>query len=198
MTASGFWTPAALAAALFLAAAGGAPAQNPAPAQPPRAAVADSSSTMAVLHGRAAAERVGTGGSFAGGFVGGFFLGLIGTGIAYAVASGSDAQLPALDAARLAQATSDYQLAFRQGFEERVRARRKGAALTGGLLGTATIVVLVLSAAGGVEGAVMDLAEEEAVRQLRHCARSEDADAKPGAVRAVRPASAAGPATQRP
>lgn len=103
---------------------------------------------MAVLRGRAAAERVGTGGSFAGGFVGGFVLGLIGTGIACAVASGSDAQLPALDAARLAQATSDYQLAFRQGFEERVRSRKKGAALTGGLLGTATIVVLPLSASG--------------------------------------------------
>jgi flavin-dependent dehydrogenase len=103
---------------------------------------------MAVLHGRAAGERVGTGGTFVGGFAGGFFLGLIGTGIAYAVASGSDAQLPALDAARLAQATADYQLAFRQGFEERVRSRRKGAALTGGLLGTATIVVLLLSATG--------------------------------------------------
>lgn len=138
----------ALAVAVLVLGAADAWAQQPAPAQPPRAAVTDSGPTMAVLHGRAAAERIGTAGSFAGGFAGGFFLGLIGTGIAYAAASGSDAQLPALEAARLAQATSDYQLAFRQGFEERVRSRRKGAALTGGLLGTAVIVVILVSAAG--------------------------------------------------
>jgi len=41
---------------------------------------------------------------------------------------------------------SDYQLAFRQGSEERVRSRRESAALRGGLLGTAAIVLIIVSA----------------------------------------------------
>lgn len=134
-----------LALVLTAIAAPALQAQQVAPTVPTRAA-ADSSPAMAILHGQAAGDQVGTGGSMLGGFAGGFFLGLIGTGIAYAVASGSNAELPSFEAARIARTPGDYQIAFRQGFQERVRARKKASALTGGLLGTAVIVTLVLSA----------------------------------------------------
>ncbi len=122
--------------------------QQPAPAAP-QLAVADSSPTAAVLHGRAAADRQGTGGRFAGGYVPGLFLGLIGTGIAYAVASTSDVSVPALEAAQLISANANYSVSYQQGYGERLRSRRKSAALTGGLLGTLTFLVIYASATSG-------------------------------------------------
>ena len=107
---------------------------------------ADSTASAAVLHGRAAADRRSLGGRFAGGLASGLLLGLIGTGITYAIAGSDDASLSAAEAAQLASANPVYSLAFQQGYTERLKARRKSSALTGGLLGTAAIVTIVLVA----------------------------------------------------
>lgn len=43
---------------------------------------------------------------------------------------------------------SDYQNAYSAGYSQKLKSRRKSAALGGGLLGTAAFVLLVLSASG--------------------------------------------------
>jgi len=88
----------------------------------------------------------GTGGSFVGGFAGGLLLGLIGTGIAYAAQGPAD--VPVAYAADAQKYGSEYVLGFQQGFAEKSKKKKRGAALTGGLLGTGALVVLVLSASG--------------------------------------------------
>ena len=93
-----------------------------------------------------AAEQVGTGGYFAGGMVSGVFPGLIGTGIAYAVTATSDVQIPATTQAMIASNGSEYVLSYEQAFRDRVKARRKSSALTGGLLGTAVAVMIYVTA----------------------------------------------------
>lgn len=122
--------------------------QEPTPPAP-TAAATDSSPSAAVLHGRAAAERRGTGGRFVGGFASGLLLGLIGTGITYAIAGSDDASLPAMEAAKLTTAHPNYSLAYQQGYAERLKAKRKSSALTGGLLGTLTVVVVYVAATSG-------------------------------------------------
>lgn len=104
--------------------------------------------TMAdgMLAGQVAAEMRGTGGSFAGGLAGGLLLGLIGTGIAYAAQG--PAEIPVAYAAEAQKYGSEYVLGFQQGFAEKSKKKKRGAALTGGLLGTGALVVLVLSASG--------------------------------------------------
>ena len=126
-----------------------APAQAQQPTQAAPAAATDSSPAAAVLQGRALAERPGMSGRFAGGFASGLALGLIGTGIAYAIAGSDNASLPALEAAQLATANPTYQLSFQQGYAERLKSRRRSSALTGGLLGTATFVVIYVAATSG-------------------------------------------------
>lgn len=106
---------------------------------PPVKTVADG-----VVAGQAAAESQGTGGSFAGGLAGGLFLGLIGTGIAYAAQGPGD--IPAVYAADAQKHGSEYVLGFQQGFAETSKKKKRSAALTGGLLGTGVLVVAVLSA----------------------------------------------------
>jgi len=128
---------------------GARPAYAQAPAAAPQPSATDSSAAAAVLQGRALAETRGTGGRFAGGFVSGVLLGLIGTGIVYAIAGSDDTSVPALDAARLSTANPTYSLSFQQGYSERLKARRKSSALTGGLLGTLTFVVIYVSATSG-------------------------------------------------
>jgi hypothetical protein len=146
MTISAFTLAPALCAGLVLGAMP-AYAQDPAPA--PQPVVTDSSPAAAVLQGRAVAERRGMSGRFAGGFASGLLLGLIGTGITYAIAGSDDTALPALEAARLSSANPNYSLAYQQGYSERLKSRRRSSALTGGLLGTLTFVVIYVSATSG-------------------------------------------------
>jgi hypothetical protein len=94
------------------------------------------------------AETVGTGGYLAGGVASGVLLGLIGTGITYAVAASSDVSLPPFEMASIADHSPEYIQGFRSGYGDRVKAKRKQSALTGGLLGTALFVVIVVSAGG--------------------------------------------------
>jgi hypothetical protein len=133
---------AALAVIFVLATAPLVAQEAPAPDRP--------AATMAagLNAGTQRAETVGSGGYLAGGFASGLLLGLIGTGITYAVAASSDVSLPPLEMTSIADRSPEYIQGFRTGFGDRVKAKRKQSALTGGLLGTAVLVVLVVSASG--------------------------------------------------
>jgi hypothetical protein len=100
------------------------------------------------LEGEVAGQRVGTGGWFAGGFGSGLLLGLIGTAVIYVSAGNSDISLPAERRLLIATQSPEYQQAFEVGYGEKVKSKRKGSALGGGLLGTATIVLVILTATG--------------------------------------------------
>jgi hypothetical protein len=103
--------------------------------------------TDGIVAGQAAAQTVSTGGSFAGGLVGGLVLGLIGTGIAYAVQGSAD--VPLVIQVSNQQHGSDYTVGFNQAFAERTKKKKRGSALTGGLVGTGVLVLLVASANSG-------------------------------------------------
>jgi hypothetical protein len=128
-----------------LLAAAPALAQSPAERQTP-SQVEVRSMTDGMVAGQMIAGTKGTGGSFAGGFAGGLFLGLIGTGIAYAAQG--PAELPLTDRVEAQKFGSEYMLGMQQGFADRSKAKKRSSALTGGLLGTATFVLLLVSAAG--------------------------------------------------
>jgi hypothetical protein len=103
--------------------------------------------TQAQAEGQAAAMNVGTGGWFGGGFVGGVLLGLIGTGVTYAFASSSNVEVPPDRRLLVVSRPVAYQQAYEKAFGDKVRSKRKVSALTGGLLGTATLLVIYISAA---------------------------------------------------
>lgn len=96
--------------------------------------------------GKRASGDISTTGSFFGGLAGGLFLGLIGTGIAVVVQSEPQApyyQLPEDD---------NCSYAFQQGYANKGKSNKRSAALQGGLLGTAVlVVVLVVSQSGGTD-----------------------------------------------
>ena len=109
---------------------------------PPRGPGAgDSSVPTALIQGQTAAERTSTGGAALSGFVRGLFLGPIGAALSYAIESDDNPGLTRFEFMRLSTASEDYKLAFRRGFEDRLRSRRAMAALKGGLMGTAALVV---------------------------------------------------------
>jgi len=97
--------------------------------------------------GTSEGEAVGTGGYFGGGLLGGLVLGLIGTGIAYAVAAGSQVDMSSSAQARIADEAATYQQGYRDAYTKKVKSKRKQSALVGGLLGTATWLVILFSAA---------------------------------------------------
>ena len=137
-----------LLAALALALSPALTAQGPSNPPAPAAVHPDSTIEAAVAQGRAAAQQPGVGGRFAGGFAAGVGLGLIGTGVVYAVAAGSNADLPADQAAQLSGASPAYREAYERAYRERLRSRRKSSALTGGLVGTALIVTILVAGQG--------------------------------------------------
>jgi hypothetical protein len=100
------------------------------------------------LDGASAGKTVGTGGWLAGGLVSGVLLGLTGTGISYAIAASCDVTLPATTRAMLPEKDPSYTQAYEASYGEKVKSKPKSSALVGGLIGTATLVVLVASASG--------------------------------------------------
>lgn len=78
----------------------------------------------------------------AGGFVSGVLLGLIGTAIIYAVASSTS-----VDVDRYPEGAE--QSCYRDGYTAKAKSENSNDALIGGLLGTAVLVVLVVSATSG-------------------------------------------------
>jgi hypothetical protein len=97
------------------------------------------------LDGQGDAQSVGTGGWMAGGVVTGVFTGLIGTAIIWAVAGSSDVSVPADRRLQIAGEPATYQQGYQAGYGEKLKSRRKSAALGGGLLGTAAFVLVILS-----------------------------------------------------
>ena len=93
--------------------------------------------------GRDAADQFHSGsGWMAGGFVSGILLGLIGTGISWAMASSSSVEVNRVPDGVEASC-------YRDGYTSKAKSRNSSNALTGGLLGTAVLVVLVVSATSG-------------------------------------------------
>jgi len=110
------------------------------------AAAAAALIAQAQTEGALAATNVGTGGWFAGGFASGVVLGLIGTGVTWAIAGSSDATLPADRRLLIANRPTAYQQFYEKSYGDKVKSKRKTSALVGGLVGTATFLVIYLSA----------------------------------------------------
>lgn len=89
----------------------------------------------------AAANHSGSG-WLAGGFVSGVLLGLIGTAVTFAMANSSTAQPDRIPDGAEASC-------FRDGYSSRARSINTSSALTGGLLGTAVLILIVVSASSG-------------------------------------------------
>ena len=88
--------------------------------------------------------KAGTGGAFTIGLVSGFALGLIGTGIAWASQGEPKPAPAAIDALENAECRT----AYRDAYQKSGRARKRRAALLGGLVGTGVVVAVIVSAAG--------------------------------------------------
>jgi hypothetical protein len=93
--------------------------------------------------GREAASHNHSGsGWMIGGFASGIFLGLIGTAISYALASSSTVEVNGMP-------EGVEPACYRDGYAARAKSTNTSSALTGGLLGTAVLVILVVSATSG-------------------------------------------------
>jgi len=91
--------------------------------------------------GRLAAKHgVSTNGSRVGGFVGGLFLGLIGTGIAVVAQSE-----PIPQEHLIPEGDDECKYGFIQGYGDEGKGRKRSAALAGGLAGTVLLVLIVIS-----------------------------------------------------
>jgi hypothetical protein len=77
-----------------------------------------------------------------GGLASGVLLGLIGTAISYAMASSSTPEVGRVPEGAEAAC-------YRDGYVSRARSMNSTNALTGGLLGTAVLVLIVVSASSG-------------------------------------------------
>lgn len=92
--------------------------------------------------GRAEGENFPTGGAFTVGLVSGALAGLIGTGIAYAFQG--EPAAPESSVGPLTDGTC--RIEFRDAYAKAGRAKKRKAALTGGLLGTGIAVVAIVAA----------------------------------------------------
>jgi hypothetical protein len=92
--------------------------------------------------GRNDGRHADTGGSFVGGLFGGLLLGVIGTGIAYVAQGEPDPPTTA----RYAKQGAECRMAYSDAFGEQGKKRKRSAALTGGLLGTAVWIVVIAAA----------------------------------------------------
>ena len=93
-----------------------------------------------------AQQNYSAGGWLAGGLASGLFLGLIGTGIIYGISSSGEVSPPISITLMLENKPSEYRSGFYIGYSRKARKQKKSKALTGGLLGTAAFVILVLNA----------------------------------------------------
>ena len=87
----------------------------------------------------AKANKYGTG------LLAGGFLGLLGTGIGYYMVGPKE-----IEGSMLRQVTvkgEEYELGFRKGWNEKTKQKKRSSFLTGGLLGTVALFVIVVSVA---------------------------------------------------
>jgi hypothetical protein len=89
-----------------------------------------------------------TGGWFGRSVAIGALSGLIGTVVTYAVASNSGVELPVDKKLLIAQQPAAYQMIYEKGYSDKVRQKRKSTSLSGGIVGTAAFVLLVISSSG--------------------------------------------------
>ena len=120
---------------------GSEPPATPAPSPvvtpaPPAVDVGD-----CVLRGRSDGSKTSTGGAFGIGVASGLLLGLIGTGIAY-FAQGEPSPTAAQSAAI---ADASCRLAYEDAYGKEGKKKKRSSALTGGLIGTAVIVVAIVA-----------------------------------------------------
>lgn len=100
-----------------------------------------------IERGRNDGKHASTGGSFVGGFAGGLFLGIIGAGIAYAVQG--EPEPPTVSKYNTAGGDAQCRMAYADAFGEEGKKKKKSAALTGGIVGTAALVGILLIASSG-------------------------------------------------
>jgi hypothetical protein len=100
---------------------------------------------QAQADGTTSGARIGAGGWFAGGFVSGLFLGLVGTGVTWALASYSEVKLPPDRQVIVGTQPGTYRHVYEKSFSDKVRMKRKSAALKGGLVGTGIVLAVFLS-----------------------------------------------------
>ena len=112
----------------------------------PYAKSSENSINSGYIAGRIAAESHGTGGWFVSGFFAGATLGLIGTGVTWVMAGSGGMDLRTHELASIQNRNQQYFEGYTGGYTERIRSKRKGSALGGGLLGTLTFVVIYLNA----------------------------------------------------
>jgi len=134
------------------------PSQPAARQQPSQQGVLDSAAvaaqaaallTQAHAEGEMAAANVGSSGWFAGGVASGVLLGLIGTGVTWALAANSRVEVAPDKRLLISSRSVTYQQLYEKAYGDKVKSKRKTSALTGGLLGTATFLVIYLSATSG-------------------------------------------------
>lgn len=97
---------------------------------------------VAQYRGAEAARYASTTKWVIGGFAGGLTLGPVGAGLAWTLANNSDAELAAERWRLLTEeVNSTYADTYQRSYAETLHARRKRAALTGGIIGTAALGV---------------------------------------------------------
>ena len=124
-------------------------AQQPAQQAKPDSVVAAQDTPALIVQaqadGTASGARTGANGWFAGGFVSGLFLGLVGTGVTWALASYSEVKLPPDRQLIIGNQPGTYRQVYEKSFSDKVRMKRKSAALKGGLVGTGIVLAVFLS-----------------------------------------------------
>lgn len=98
--------------------------------------------------GKSDAREVGTGGAFTIGLVSGFGLGIIGTALAWGFQGEPDP--PKAKTEPLPNVES--RLAYSDAYGKAGKSKKRGAALVGGLIGTAAIVAVVAASGSESEG----------------------------------------------
>ena len=99
----------------------------------------------ALIDGRIAADSRDASGWFLGGYLCGVGGGLIGTGIVWALASGSGSDVRDTEAVLIRDRGTRYTRGYIEGHRERMRSERKANGVAGGLLGTLTSVVMYVN-----------------------------------------------------
>ena len=97
-----------------------------------------------IEQGKSAGQHTATGGAFGIGLASGLLLGLIGTAIAYAAQGEPEPSVMS----KYQTMDPTCRMAYADAFGDMGKKKKRSAALTGGLLGTAVLVVAVLASGG--------------------------------------------------